>query len=377
MSSKFAHRVYDHRSQLRIPQLNDTDEIRSPNSQPVNQPGIFALQPCVGNRNMQKLIQESRTPSSNVVTPPAVQRFNAIRQLGIVALQPYVGNRNMQRLIADSQASAFNAESQPTIQRCNCQNQDEEVVQRFWDEEEEADNGSWWNSATEDTGNTSGWISEQASDAGEWVSETIDKALDWLGGDDSESDQETGENGTPGTASAIGIDLDTGEALVDPGTQLCMSDPKCRKMIRQCAKKALKAIPSGTKSYFKTLYDCVLDSEAFDEAVPIFTEPKQAEKGIADVAKTIANEVVKAAPEKQGKQGGAACRKTLFQGCSGPLVAEAQQKLNDTGATPPLVVDGIFGPATQRAVAAFQQSQGLKADGVIGPQTKLALGLFS
>jgi peptidoglycan hydrolase-like protein with peptidoglycan-binding domain len=34
-----------------------------------------------------------------------------------------------------------------------------------------------------------------------------------------------------------------------------------------------------------------------------------------------------------------------------------------------VAVDGIFGPQTESAVKAFQQSRGLAADGIVGPQT--------
>ena len=35
----------------------------------------------------------------------------------------------------------------------------------------------------------------------------------------------------------------------------------------------------------------------------------------------------------------------------------------------PVAVDGIFGPLTEAAVKAFQQSKGLTADGIVGPNT--------
>lgn len=70
----------------------------------------------------------------------------------------------------------------------------------------------------------------------------------------------------------------------------------------------------------------------------------------------------------------AADRPVLRRGSQGAAVVELQVKLNGAGATPPLAVDGIFGPKTQAAVIAFQQAKKLQVDGIVGPQTWGALG---
>jgi len=54
----------------------------------------------------------------------------------------------------------------------------------------------------------------------------------------------------------------------------------------------------------------------------------------------------------------------MRQGSRGEGVKQLQQKLGIRQA------DGIFGPATAKAVRTFQQSQGLKVDGIVGPETK-------
>jgi len=51
----------------------------------------------------------------------------------------------------------------------------------------------------------------------------------------------------------------------------------------------------------------------------------------------------------------------------GKDVLEAQQSLVRKGF--PLVTDGIFGPATARAITEFQRRNGLTPDGIIGPKT--------
>jgi len=61
-------------------------------------------------------------------------------------------------------------------------------------------------------------------------------------------------------------------------------------------------------------------------------------------------------------------------GASGPDVRAVQAALNGIPGVD-LVVDGRFGPATERAVVRFQTSQGLSPDGVAGPATLAALGV--
>jgi peptidoglycan hydrolase-like protein with peptidoglycan-binding domain len=63
----------------------------------------------------------------------------------------------------------------------------------------------------------------------------------------------------------------------------------------------------------------------------------------------------------------------IRRGSRGPDVEEAQTKLNSAGATPPLAVDGIFGPLTQAATVQFQTANELEPDGIIGPLTWAAL----
>lgn len=54
-------------------------------------------------------------------------------------------------------------------------------------------------------------------------------------------------------------------------------------------------------------------------------------------------------------------------------VRKVQEKLNQLGYKPNLVVDGDYGPLTQKAVVWFQKKKGLKADGFVGPITWNAL----
>jgi putative chitinase len=65
---------------------------------------------------------------------------------------------------------------------------------------------------------------------------------------------------------------------------------------------------------------------------------------------------------------------TLRRGNSGAAISRLQQRLKDLGFNSG-AVDGDFGPGTEAAVIAFQQSKQLGADGIAGPQTLAALGL--
>ncbi|MFB6933138.1 peptidoglycan-binding protein [Streptomyces chartreusis] len=62
----------------------------------------------------------------------------------------------------------------------------------------------------------------------------------------------------------------------------------------------------------------------------------------------------------------------LAGGHAGPEVAEAQCLLRRAGFSPG-VIDGIFGPVTERAVRQVQRRAGLVVDGIIGPHTWKAL----
>jgi peptidoglycan hydrolase-like protein with peptidoglycan-binding domain len=63
---------------------------------------------------------------------------------------------------------------------------------------------------------------------------------------------------------------------------------------------------------------------------------------------------------------------TIGPGATGPVVRRAQRAIRRTPNLG-LVVDGIFGPATEQAVKEFQQGAGLVVDGIVGPLTWNAL----
>jgi peptidoglycan hydrolase-like protein with peptidoglycan-binding domain len=59
---------------------------------------------------------------------------------------------------------------------------------------------------------------------------------------------------------------------------------------------------------------------------------------------------------------------TISPGATSETVRRLQRALRRTPNLG-LVVDGVFGPATENAVRAFQQGAGLVVDGIVGPQT--------
>jgi peptidoglycan hydrolase-like protein with peptidoglycan-binding domain len=62
----------------------------------------------------------------------------------------------------------------------------------------------------------------------------------------------------------------------------------------------------------------------------------------------------------------------LRKGSAGDAVRELQHQLAELGLSPG-TQDGVFGPATDQAVMAFQASVGLAPDGVVGPKMRAAL----
>jgi peptidoglycan hydrolase-like protein with peptidoglycan-binding domain len=63
---------------------------------------------------------------------------------------------------------------------------------------------------------------------------------------------------------------------------------------------------------------------------------------------------------------------TIKPGATGKAVRRVQRAIRRTPDLG-LVVDGIFGPATEKAVKEFQQGASLVVDGIVGPQTWNAL----
>jgi peptidoglycan hydrolase-like protein with peptidoglycan-binding domain len=66
---------------------------------------------------------------------------------------------------------------------------------------------------------------------------------------------------------------------------------------------------------------------------------------------------------------------TVKSGSKGEAVKGLQNALN-TRSSSVITVDGVFGPATESAVKAFQSDAGLAEDGIVGPDTWGALYVY-
>jgi len=70
---------------------------------------------------------------------------------------------------------------------------------------------------------------------------------------------------------------------------------------------------------------------------------------------------------------GADYNQIMKRGSRGEGVKQLQRNLGMTGDE----VDGIFGPATEKAVKTFQQTSGAKVDGIVGPETRAMIEKYA
>ena len=87
--------------------------------------------------------------------------------------------------------------------------------------------------------------------------------------------------------------------------------------------------------------------------------------------------------ERRSRQGSGEGRKAMLLslGVRHSAVRSIQEMLNHlgfgtrdaAGRFAPLVVDGIYGAATESAVVDFQRSEGILGDGIVGPNCMRAL----
>lgn len=94
------------------------------------------------------------------------------------------------------------------------------------------------------------------------------------------------------------------------------------------------------------------------------------EEGKADLPAAL-----RAKPDRAPGEGAATARPVLREGARGADVEDLQRALNARlgKLVKRLAIDGDFGPATKRAVKAFQRAKNLTADGIVGARTWAAL----
>src|SRR5262245_16909201 len=145
---------------------------------------------------------------------------------------------------------------------------------------------------------------------------------------------------------------------------------------------ARSATPGGGRSFAAMPSMLLLQQQAGNRAVASMVQrlpccPSCAAGRSCDGSSQTADEEagaphVPARPAQRAPEA-APDRPVLREGSTGPAVSELQSGLNEAVAAG-LTVDGQFGPATGKAVRAFQASRGLTPDGIAGPQTFGELG---
>jgi murein L,D-transpeptidase YcbB/YkuD len=106
---------------------------------------------------------------------------------------------------------------------------------------------------------------------------------------------------------------------------------------------------------------------AIGAGIPIVNAVANAPPGLLPLLEQIGRLVF---PQFSGINAQAAAGTMIFNSAR---TAALQANLNTLGAAPPLVVDGIYGPATKKAVADFQRTHGLDVDGWAGHVTTPAI----
>jgi peptidoglycan hydrolase-like protein with peptidoglycan-binding domain len=91
----------------------------------------------------------------------------------------------------------------------------------------------------------------------------------------------------------------------------------------------------------------------------------------------IANTLKRLAKSLWGKSVSHSQPQAVAFGGAGDMYSQAQEKLNELGAaSPPLKVDGLWGPKSKTALMAFQKANPpLTIDGILGPKSCAALGI--
>jgi len=98
-------------------------------------------------------------------------------------------------------------------------------------------------------------------------------------------------------------------------------------------------------------------------------EKEKAKKAAAQAV----NQAQNAPAGQQAAPQGADYNQIMKRGSRGEGVKQLQRNLGMTGDE----VDGIFGPATEKAVKTFQQTSGAKVDGIVGPETRAMIEKYA